>query len=193
MHPHKIIVILLAFVFSFGTTKADTNSDAMMFVFESVCLASHGSKEYITQWANEKQLQEVIGEDARKVFSGIRSNSKAWNIKAWWFKTEQAVVILEIYPAGGDACTVYSSTSDPIAVHQYIDALALRLKDKWPRTETVAEATKSGTFGNVRGRFIAFGTSEKPGKLYINVVTEEKAGGLDYPYQAMIAAMFSRK
>ncbi len=166
--------------FAVGDASADPNALALISTFESVCLDSNGSLDFITQWVGKNQLQEVNGPDARKVYAGSNGH-------AWWMQVESSYVIVAIR-AVTNTCAVFSNKAEPTEIQEYIDGLPRRFSKKWPNATNLKDDKQQGTLGMRRGRAIALGTPEKPVVVLITAITNEREGG---PYQATLQACFS--
>ncbi len=181
----SIIFIILAMIVAFAVkdARADSNALALISTFESVCLDSNGSLDFITKWVDKNQLREITGADARKVYAGSAGNIG----HAWFMQVESSYVIVAIR-AITNACAVFSSEAKSTEIQEYVDGLPRKFSKKWPNATTVKDDKQQGSLGMRRGRVIALGTPGEPVVVLITAITNEQKGG---PYQATLQAHFS--
>jgi hypothetical protein len=84
-----LIVLAMTVVFATRNASADPNALALISTFESVCLESNGSQDFIIKWVGKNQLREVTGSDALKVYAGSIGH-------AWWIQIESSYAIVAI-------------------------------------------------------------------------------------------------
>jgi hypothetical protein len=177
-----IAVLAISFAFSVHPAHADSGAASLISTFESACIESNGSQEFIRKWVHKEQFEEVTGTDARKLYAGTVNAGYAW------FKQTKSTILIVAIRTPMNSCAVFSSKATQNTIMEYMEGLPRKFAGRWPISTNIKDDTRKEEFGTRRGRVITFGTSREPVSVMITAIANEHPGG---PYQATIQAGFS--